>query len=203
MASLQPVDNCIYKSAVLAAGEQFNLPPGAILVAASDSTAITSNCPIDALEQLDCYVVIIPTSGQRSPTPMNLDYADIDGFYYNGIKTSFNSPVGTSYTDLPNMLQAQLSTTALAGALSDICRVWRDRSSVEGECAYIFFKTIPSIANILTFSVGGSHPGNSATTPDSAGPFALEYPVFKVSEVGNRIDGSGGNFETARCGCAA
>lgn len=201
MAS-SPIDPCVYKSVTLAPNEQFNLPPGATLVGASNTSAITSTCPIDALEELDCYVVIIPTSGLREPTPMNLDIADIDGFYLGGVKTSFSSPVGTSYTDLPNMLQTQLSTTSLSGALSDICRVWRDRSTKEGECAYIFFRTIPSVANNLTFSVAGSHPGNSFTTPNSAGPFALEYPVFKVSDVANRLDSDGGNFATARCGCA-
>lgn len=37
--------NCIYKSVTLSAGETFVLPPGAELISASDTNAITSSCP--------------------------------------------------------------------------------------------------------------------------------------------------------------
>jgi hypothetical protein len=65
-----PVDNCIYKTVTLAEGEQFNLPPGAILVAATDSTAITSTCPIPTLGKPICgtlYVVIDVDDNEGHP----------------------------------------------------------------------------------------------------------------------------------------
>lgn len=40
------VDPCVYQTVNLTAGEQFNLPPGAILISASNISAITSTCPL-------------------------------------------------------------------------------------------------------------------------------------------------------------
>jgi hypothetical protein len=65
------LNSCIYKSVTLAAGEQFNLPPGAVLVAATDATAITSTCPLpDELAGPICgtfFVVIDVDSNSGHP----------------------------------------------------------------------------------------------------------------------------------------
>lgn len=49
------LNSCIYKSVTLAAGEQFNLPPGATLVSTTNNSAITSNCPIPPLDVTKRY----------------------------------------------------------------------------------------------------------------------------------------------------
>lgn len=50
------VQNCIYKSVVLSAGETFVLPPGAEIITVSNLAAITSSCDDDLpQEELKCY----------------------------------------------------------------------------------------------------------------------------------------------------
>jgi hypothetical protein len=59
MAIIPTVDPCLYKTVTLAAGEQFNLPPGGVLIAASDANAITSNCPIPTLGKTICGTLLV------------------------------------------------------------------------------------------------------------------------------------------------
>jgi hypothetical protein len=106
-----PASPCTEKftSETLAAGEQFVLPPGAILVAADQETNISDDGCLDRsqLEDLDCYVTIIAASGFRDPTPMNLDDVFIDGIYISNVKTVFNTAINIGSVNVVTELETQ------------------------------------------------------------------------------------------------
>jgi hypothetical protein len=83
---------CMVKSVTLAVGEQFNLPPGATLIAVSDESGITSTCPIPPLQPVGFYTVII-----AAPVDVDPDnyYGDrqfsVIGYRLNGTDYSFTT----------------------------------------------------------------------------------------------------------------
>jgi hypothetical protein len=148
------IDNCIYKSATLAAGEQFNLPPGAILVSATDTNAITSNCPIPALEEPVCYFFALGTLDGDNDGKSEYwedSQSSIYGFKYGNTIVNAASPIlGTPYYDMTavyNLIAATLPITNV-GTFANAGPSGND-SAQSG----LVFKMIPSLASQLSLLV--------------------------------------------------
>jgi hypothetical protein len=146
-------DNCIYKSVILAPGEEFNLPPGALLISASDTTAITSTCPIPALEQPACYFFALGTldgDGDGRAEYWEDSQSKIYGFKYGNTIVSGPDIYGTPYYDMTavyNMIAATLPIT-LVGTFAN-----NGPSSNDSAQSGLVFKMIPSLASQLSLLI--------------------------------------------------
>ena len=153
MASFPTTDNCIYKSATLAAGEQFNLPPGAILISATDVSAITSNCPIPALEEPACYFFALGTldgDGDGRAEYWEDSQSKILGFKIGNTSIYGFDIIGTPYYDMGavyNMIAATLPITMVGTFGND------GPASNDSAQSGLVFKMIPSLANQLSLLV--------------------------------------------------
>lgn len=190
MASFPTVDPCIYKSVTLAAGEQFNLPPGAVLVAATDESAISSTCPIPELEELKCYIIAAYASDEvgcgtgvwEGDANATISGITIAGTYYSLNVGSNDS--GSFYMDqVVNWIN---SNPSYSGMLQNASygRDWD--GNCRGGVATLCFKTIPSIAENTYLHLNTSlvSPGNSGIDTRA---YAMDYGSFSGS---------------AKCGCS-
>lgn len=149
--------NCIYKTVTLQAGEQFNLPPGAVIIGSSDSSAFTSTCPIPDGEEAICYVAATPSSndcGSNSsywePTIGTNATTNLWGYEFNGVMVPFAS-------QKPTVNPGHLITTDVGAAYAEMALVMPILGTAFGYgcdagygCLnYFVIKTFPSIAKTL------------------------------------------------------
>jgi len=143
---------CTYKSVTLVPGEQFNLPPGAVIIGASNVSAITSTCPLpdpSEFENLGCYGFITVTWDGNSGADTEVwedTQTRFTGVVFNGQYYSFSSPRG--YNDSGGVI-AELQNLPFGGALSNFCTSTSDDTSRDSNKTYYIFNTYPSIANNL------------------------------------------------------
>ena len=166
---------CIYKSITLQPGESFTLPPGAILLGATDSTALTSNngcLNLDNLETPQCYYFRFSGADEDDPgRTENWDQSNfyVDGFYVGD--TYYPSSLGGGIPSTPFWT---LILNALPGVFTNINSAY-DYDPVflgasRGWSATLTFDTIPSIGDNLRFSIStiaiaqGVVPSGSPTT---------------------------------------
>ena len=196
------IDNCIYKSATLAAGEQFNLPPGAILVSATDTNAITSTCPIPALEEPACYAIQVQESISDGGDAA-YDNVYITGAVFNGVSYTFSTPVSfvncsaCTPTSSINQLQDALNEIGIGDIFIDWSG-YADNIPNSGDAAMITlicFKTIPSIARSLVLNAYGDQDGSAPNVP-------IIIPILTAADMLSQYLGGGAYdaFVNA-CGC--
>lgn len=166
-------DPCIYKSVTLAAGEQFNLPPGAVLISATDISAITSTCPIPALEQVTAFSARFSGSADNSgsnryenwETGGDRDNYTVEGVRINGVYYGFASAFQGRFNTDVNVVNAL--NALFPGMFSDCGSIY-DADNPSGWTNAITFKTIPSFGNDMEFRIATSvfhqGPTNGRTT---------------------------------------
>jgi hypothetical protein len=184
---------CIYQSITLQPNEQFVLPPGATLVAATDTAQLSTsnNClDLNNVESFECYAVMFTkTLENAGQTPA---YATIDiygirigevnypftpGFSLQGYLTTGIGGTGniTAITQLRNAID----TTPLGGIITDI-NIIQYIGTNDNELAWkVIFKTVPSIGGDHTRMsfYGLAGPGNSGI-----GSFEIEFDVVPYAD---------------------
>lgn len=151
-----------YTTVTLAEGESYVLPPGAVLVGATDPSLLTSlnDClDLDNLEEFECYVCPIPIGAEDGddsqywePTIGTNSETNITGYTLSGISYNFSTSYESASignfintTNLLNELKAVLPITfATYASVSDVNR---------GTLNYFVIKTIPSIAKSLYLTI--------------------------------------------------
>ena len=163
--------SCIYKSITLTEGETFVLPPGAELVGASDTGAITSTndcAPTDNLEALLCYQMIFSLNSNVTPS-VNLENTDattsvsIDLLGVEYLVAQSSNPSNAQFT-------AALTSAGLTGIITNTSLSIGTTGSRWNFVYY--FKTIPSVASNVKIHIVG--PGYYDGTDPNDGLFV--YP---------------------------
>lgn len=145
-------ETCVFHTVTLQPGEQFNLPPGAVLVGATgglDSFDSTCEKP-ETLEEPLCY---------RLYFSINVDNGSSPNLEYNDNQTTSLSLLGTEYVVANNVLPSitgfdnAITTAGLSGVITDtslsitlIGLRWE---------FILFLKTIPSIAESTHIHITG------------------------------------------------
>lgn len=144
----------IIKTVKLQAGEQFNLPPGATLISATDTSAITSSCDIGTLEQLECYAFVFGNAALDGTNQQLFESTTfpVVGVQINNKYTNFSSPFNAKDNsspvgqyDLANMV---LAINNITGALI-LPKIGEHNEGTHGIIEFIVFKAIPSVAKTL------------------------------------------------------
>ena len=182
-------DNCIYKTITMQAGEQMVLPPGAVLVGASNLDALTSeNDCLDKTnaETLACYAVVIAESSSPRTTPVYDDVV-IYGIRIDNVDYPFSGDF-SCYSTL-STIQTRVSSTPFNGVIS-VTGLARNIDGDRGAVSYIVLKTYPSIASDFYFYGIASGMVRSPTSSS----FHVD---FKVVPYDQRI--SGGSWGWPSC----
>jgi len=189
----QPI--CTYGSVRLAPGQQFTLPPGATLIAATNPTAFTSTCPIPTLETPECYIIgLIMHHEERPPVtePWTNDRTRIDGISIGGVFYNFgfatNAYISSSgtvdLTGVQNYIQNNPSLNGLITCIGTASGADGGRNT--GGVGTICFKTVPSVASTMYIQV------TTGQEWDTANNFIAYFPARKISTW---------NLENAKCAC--
>lgn len=163
MASFPPTTTtttCVptYRSVTLAAGEQFNLPPGAELFATSDISAISSTCPIPVLTSYAryCFRIVIQNDASNRTEPWQNTAVGSSGIFIGEQFFGFASGDGAAgdYYAIQGGLQTWLTRIpGLVGVFRNTCvSTYSDRDYGDG-CMTCFDAPI-SIAEILSLDYG-------------------------------------------------
>jgi hypothetical protein len=186
--------SCSYQSVTLQPNEQFVLPPGATLIAATDTAQLDSvnDClNLTNVETIECYGVVFGESENSSvpdpPTPVYND-VEIGGITVDNVYYPFLSNINTGSTS--GDILAALNQTPFAG-LFTITGMSLKSDGNRGDVLYIAFKTLPSIASTMYFSGGGTGVVEAPAT--SSVP--VSFPVFPYAE----FIALGGDFTFPPC----
>jgi hypothetical protein len=159
---------CSYQSVTLSAGEQFILPPGAVLVSASDINNITSldNClDTSNIEELKCYVARVIEyaqgaggvgtwfEGQTSvQNPQRMPGFTYNGVFYSAAGEQRSFYGGSIYnSSSSNFILKQIQ--AQIPGIVDYNSVWNQDNSDYNRLNFYQIKTFPSIAENLFINV--------------------------------------------------
>lgn len=161
------LQNLINKSVVLQPGEQYILPPGAVIVGASEPSSISSSCPLGELEDLECYAFIFGNAEEDGNNEQLFEdeFFPAVGFSSNGVYRDFPSPFypqkDNGNYDLGGIVSAINQQTG--GVL--ISPVTADVSGGDsGRMSYIVFRSIPSVASTLELKMSAAT--NENFSPD-------------------------------------
>lgn len=163
----------IIKSITLLPGESFTLPKGATLKASDNEGALTSNCPIPDLEDLNCYAFVFGNGEDDGDDSQLFESAGssntpVIGILFNGVKHLFSTPfasiTGTGHYDKPAIAAAINGTPA--GQLIFNMQYESHDNNDNGVMSYIVFKTTPSIAKSLQLLMQTYAPGFDSETID-------------------------------------
>lgn len=188
--------NCKYASITLNEGDQFTLPPGAVIIAATDTSAFTSTCPVpDNLENYACYIsYFFATEADGSANDICQDVC-IYGIHINGEDIGFSeckavNKYDCSGCDMGPWLQNELNTMA-GGSYNGIFKnfdVYCSYDSGRGAVCAVNFKTLPSIAdgkNVYFLA------GCSNCVGDGCPGLNIQFRVLPLSEGNPGIHGTG------------
>jgi hypothetical protein len=159
MSLVTTTTTCVekYTSVTLAAGEQFVLPPGAILIAATDETAITDDGCLDRsqLEELVCARVSV---GDADPDT-NANVGEADPNYSNVVLNG----ISIGNTEYPFVAPFNVVTTASyatqiallsVGGIIQECNIISDFEDNSGNVIYYDVQTLPSFLNAGMYFYG-------------------------------------------------
>lgn len=150
---------CTYQSISLQPGESFVLPPGAILIGATDSGQLSSaNDCLDTanLEQRACYFIEISQTDNDAPDDTsNYEEVYLKGIRLNNTFIPFASPISfiTEFNTIgilgpdSSLLKAQLIN--LVGNVFGSWNILRKGTTSYGFTIWYVFQTIPSIVQDL------------------------------------------------------
>ena len=144
-------ETCTYHTVTLQPGEQFNLPPGAVIVSVTDPGAITSvsDCAnLDNIETPQCYIVAVG----KPDCPSNMCRANVFGYILNGVEYPFSSPIYVN-TD-QDAIADSITASAIGGAaIIQLCSgnkyLHQADAGNPGDTWWYTISTIPSIGNNL------------------------------------------------------
>lgn len=148
---------CIVKAATLVEGEVFVLPPGAVLISASDPNLITSTCDIPPLETLSCYIIpLVATDADVTDSQSAWMYeapTKIISLNVNGISYPLDIGMTTDGAfNVEEVVTFVAGTSELQGMLLDLTSNKAD-TNTRGGIATLCFKTIPSVATNMYLEV--------------------------------------------------
>jgi hypothetical protein len=173
--------SCSYQTITLSAGEQFVLPPGATIIAATDTNLISSqnDCAGDLqnLEEFTCYSFRF--SGALSDDDGRTENWDDQNFYVNGIT------IQGVYYPFTSSIQGWQGATSFETALNGITALSGLFNSVANNFGYdsvflgasrgwtnvVTLNTIPSIGDVLEFNVS-TVTIDQTVVPDGSSSFA-------------------------------
>jgi hypothetical protein len=171
MAAPGPQPICNYGSVTLSPGQQFTLPPGAVLVSATSTSAFTSTCPIPPLEVPECYIITFNFAddlGSATSVAWSNDTSTFDGinvggtFYDFGVGTgAWIGAGGQPFTqDIADFIK---NDPVLKNILT--CTGWANSQDAgqEGGGGTICFKAIPSLGNTINIKVTTFAPGHGSS----------------------------------------
>lgn len=151
--------NLINKSVVLQPGEQYILPPGAVIVGASSPTSLNSSCPIGELEDLECYAFILGNAQEDGNNEQLFEDQSFPalGFSANGVYRDFPSPFYPVQDNGRYDLEAIVAAINIqtGGALVTPVTAFVSRGD-NGTMSYIVFKSIPSVAKTLELKMSAA-----------------------------------------------
>lgn len=163
----------IIKSITLLAGEQFILPPGAVLISTTNTTLVTNSCgTLENLEDLNCYAFVFGNAGQdggdhqlfESTPGSSVPAIGIrlnDVFYPFATSVIPSIDTGVYSSSLGNSIN-QTSAGQLIFEAVQVCDV---STANLGTMCFIVFKTTPTIAKTLQLAFKTYAPGfNSNNT---------------------------------------
>jgi hypothetical protein len=177
---------CFTKTVTLQPNEPFNLPPGAILLGATDLNNLKSTCPLPTdLEEFECYgfVTFDSNCGDDSGFAASI----LEGINIGGVKYPFTNPIrideGDYFVDggptpaLAAAVQTALQSTPIGGAFIDFYAYsddW-DESGTKANIYLVCWKSIPSLnVNSYIYGYGTS---DGPTIP-------VSWPITKPSDTG-------------------
>lgn len=160
-----PTETCVYHTVTLQPGEQFNLPPGAVLVGATGGlSSFDSTCEKpETLEEPLCYQMLFSLNVANSSSP-NLEY--------NDNQTTSLGILGTEYVvannNLPSLstINAAIASAGMTGVITNVSlSIVPPGSSLRWEFV-LYLKTIPSIADEINIHITGVGYTNLAADND-------------------------------------
>ena len=184
------VSTCLITSLTLKPGEPFVLPPGAIIIGASDANDITSTCvDLNNLEALACYCFqILFTEESGSTTPVFKDNnVAVQGLFMTDTNTLY--PFSSTLTGISsintNIENSLYTTPSIGGIIKNVCITYdNDSSGDTGQVLTICFKTLPSIGNNLFLKTSTG----ALLSPNFTGVYYLPALAYA-------------NVESPKCGC--
>ena len=148
--------SCVYTSVTLQTSEQYVLPPGAVIVSATDPTKITSTndcADLTQLETAQCYGFFVSES-QSTGGDAAYNNVEAEGILVGGTYYPFDAVFGVDklngaipVTFITNFT-TQLNLLPIGGLFSNFTG-WTDAYPNSGDSTVttmLCFKTIPSIA---------------------------------------------------------
>jgi hypothetical protein len=187
----------IIKSVKLQPGEQFILPPGAKLISASNSDAISSSCGIDDLEQFSCYVFPVAVAGVEGSESQLYEGQNVKilGINNNGvlqpIKNLSNQPYyaanaddgdfGSGLLDALKGIQNVPITFDCVGGYVGASVITNDPTD-RGKITFIYFRTVPSYADKILLEVQSSAPLGTHRSDVSFFVKPIPYDKFVSSD---------------------
>lgn len=204
-------NNCSVRSVVLQPNEDYILPPGAIIIGATDVSSIDSVCAdLTDIEEFECFGALMgthTTKGTDFDSYWEGDSANVvkfEGYEFNGVKTLFNTPVDVDPNNLHGCLDGPLICTTLMNNFQGILSAtpYRNNTIRNGHdncMTFIVIKTIPSIGNNLKLILSSTGQG---IAPESKVEVFLEFkPIADYSSYlfVNGVDGSGSFMGDETC----
>jgi hypothetical protein len=98
------LQNIIYKSIVLQPGEQFILPPGAVVISSTNASATQSSCDdLDSLEDLECFTFVFGNAATDGGSAQLFEAPGfpVVAFRVGGAKYTLDPPFAPSTTSSP------------------------------------------------------------------------------------------------------
>lgn len=161
------IPNKIYKSIVLQPGEQFILPPGAVLVSSTNIAATQSSCnDLSNLEELECYTFVFgnaASDGNQTQLFEAFLFPAV-GFRVGGAYYSFDPPIYSHEDSTPKGqydLTAIISTiNAKTGGVLINPTIGEHNEGDHGIIEFITFRTIPSLATSMELVMRAATPND-------------------------------------------
>lgn len=162
--------SCIIKSVTLAAGESYVLPPGAELIAASNTNLITVSpvecTPTDNLETFTCYIFAMVGHANNQyvgSAAWTDETSRINEFHVGGVINPIDVHMNSKGVwDVLALRSWMITNPAVSGLFLDITTSAGSSEYLlanSGGVSTLCFKTIPSVASSMYLSVRSSQPG--------------------------------------------
>lgn len=161
------IPNKIYKSIVLQPGEQFILPPGAVLVSSTNVAATRSSCnDLSNIEDLECYTFVFGNAASDGDETQLFEafLFPVVGFRIGGAYYNFDTPVFSHEDSSP---KGQYDLTSLVSIINTKTggvlvnpTLGEHNEGDHGIIEFITFRTIPSLAATMELVMRAATPND-------------------------------------------
>jgi hypothetical protein len=195
---------CTYNAITLQVGQSFVIPPGGVIIGASDIDLLSSadNCAdLTNLEEAECYGFFFSESISDGGDAAYNDI-EVQGIIVNGVTYPFSSSItppnfpssGSIPTSFLDSLQERLSELSIGGLFFNFSG-WGQSTPSSGDASntvMVCFTTFPSIAEeMYIYGLG--------TNDSIAAPVPVLFPVTTPDIMYNNLS-IVANF-TGKCTC--